>query len=76
MHGLGQVIRQGLLYAKPWQRYALSVALVVLGVALVAFGEAKGVVVAAVGLLIIFFDIRHHVRTRRGQPGSDRPTVS
>ena len=48
----GQMIRQALMVAKPWQRYLICAAMIVGGIGLVATGHLGGIVLAALGLVI------------------------
>jgi hypothetical protein len=54
LHGAGPMIRQTLLYAKPWQRYVIVGALIAGGIALVILGHVTGVVLAGVGAILVW----------------------
>jgi len=54
-----------MLYAKPWQRYALSIAMVVLGLTLAVLGQTRGFVLVAIGGFMIFEVIRYRLAPRR-----------
>ena len=53
-YGSGQVIRQAMMYAKPWQRYVMAGAMIGGGIGLVAVGHIAGVVLATVGGLLLW----------------------
>ncbi|MGC2168379.1 MAG: hypothetical protein WA580_04685 [Acidimicrobiales bacterium] len=53
------------MHAKPWQRYLMAGSLIALGIALIAFGESKGIVLALVGVLVVFEGVRHRRNSRR-----------
>ncbi len=55
-YGSGHAVRQAMTYAKPWQRYVIAVAMIVGGVGLAAFGRLSGVVLAALGVLLLMAD--------------------
>ncbi len=59
MHGLGAALRQVLMFAKPWQRVLLGVAIAVGGALLESY------VLAAVGVVIVGFVILGALRRRR-----------
>lgn len=71
MHAVGGILRPMMVYTKPWQRNALSGAIVVLGLTLVVLGQVKGVVLVALGGLMIIGAIRHRIVSRRG--GQQQP---
>ncbi len=61
MHGVGGVLRQAMIYAKPWQRYVFAGTVIALGLSLVALGQAKGLVLVANGGFMTFEFIRHRI---------------
>ena len=63
-HGSGQVIRQTMMYAKPWQRYVIAGAMVAGGAALVAIGHVAGIVLAGAGALLLWRMLRSRVHRR------------
>lgn len=65
MHGVGGILRQAMIYAKPWQRYLLTGAVVALGIALVMLGQAKGLVLVALGTLMTYGAIRRRNISKR-----------
>jgi hypothetical protein len=71
-YGSGPAIRLAMLHAKPWQRYLIVVAMIAGGVALVALGHVAGIVLAAVGCLMIWPMIRYRIRSRK----EDGPSVN
>jgi hypothetical protein len=75
-YGSGQVIRQAMMFAKPWQRYVMAGAMIGGGVGLAAVGHITGIVLAAVGALLLWRMFQVRLRTRHqnsafpGKPGS------
>jgi hypothetical protein len=69
-HGSGQLIRQAMMYAKPWQRYVIGCVMIVGGAALVAVGHVAGGILAAAGALLLWRMFRYRLlsrhQTRRG----------
>jgi hypothetical protein len=63
-HGSGQVIRQAMMYAKPWQRYVIAGAMLAAGAALVAVSHVAGVVLAGAGALLLWRMLPYRVRWR------------
>jgi hypothetical protein len=63
-YGSGQVIRQGMIYAKPWQRYVMAGAMMAGGAGLVAVGHLAGVLLVAAGALPLWRSLRHRLRSR------------
>jgi hypothetical protein len=61
----GPAIRLAMVHAKPWQRYLICVVMIAGGGALVALGHIAGVVLAAVGCLVMWRMIRYRVRSRK-----------
>lgn len=70
-YGSGPLIRQALVSAKPWQRYAIGAAMVVLGVVLVLMGHVFGGVLALAGVLLLARMARY--RLRRGSQLRELP---
>jgi len=65
MHGMGRGVRQMMLYAKPWQRYLLSGAIIAVGAVLVALGHARGAILIVLGALFLIETARHGFSIRR-----------
>ena len=63
-YGSGHVIRQAMMYAKPWQRYVIAGAMIAGGVVLVAVGRVTGVVLVAVGALLLWRMLRYRLQSR------------
>jgi hypothetical protein len=61
-YGSGQLIRQTLMLAKPWQRYLIGVVMIVGGVALVLIGHIAGGLLAVAGVLLLWRMVRHWLR--------------
>jgi uncharacterized protein involved in response to NO len=61
-YGSGQVIRQAMMYAKPWQRYVIAGAMIACGVGLIAVGHVTGALLAAAGALILWRMVRYRLR--------------
>lgn len=57
----GQLVRQTLMYAKPWQRYLIGVLVVVGGVVLVAMGHIAGGLLSVAGVLLLWRMARHRL---------------
>jgi hypothetical protein len=73
MHGLGRILRQAMIYAKPWQRYVLTGAMIALDLALVALEQVKGLILVVFGGFMTFEVIRHRaVANRSDQPEPER----
>ena len=53
-----------MMYASPRQRFAIGVVILTLGVALVALGHLKGVILIVVGGLLMFKVVQHCLRSR------------
>ena len=64
-HGSGQMIRQSLMYAKPWQRYVIAGVMIAGGAGLVALGHVAGALLAPAGALLIWYMLRYRMRSRR-----------
>ncbi len=64
--GSGQMIRQALIHAKPWQRYVIAGAMIAGGAGLVVLGHVAGVLLAAAGLLLVGRMLRYRIRSRSG----------
>ncbi len=62
-YGSGMVIRQALVHAKPWQRYAIALAMIGGGAGLVLLGHAAGALLAAAGALLAWRMLRYRVRS-------------
>jgi hypothetical protein len=72
-YGSGQVIRQAILVAKPWQRYLIGIVMIAVGAALLALGHLAGGLLAAAGLFLLWRMARHRVdgmATTPDEPGS------
>jgi hypothetical protein len=63
--GSGPVIRQAMMYAKPWQRYVIAGAMIAGGVGLIAVGHVTGVLLAAAGALVLWRMLRCRLRAHR-----------
>lgn len=61
-YGSGQLIRQTLMHAKPWQRYLIGVVMIVGGVVLVVVGHIAGGLLAVAGVLLLWRMVRHRLR--------------
>ncbi len=63
-YGTGHVIRQTMMYGKPWQRYVIAGAMIAGGVGLAAVGRVAGILLATVGALLLWrmFEFRLRVR--------------
>ncbi len=71
MHGLVRMLRQSMINAKPWQRYAASAAFLALGVTVILLGQFKGVVLVLFGGLMLFESLHYgSISRRRGQQKS------
>ncbi len=64
-YGSGHVVRQAVMFAKPWQRYVIAGAMIAGGVGLVAIGRVSGVLLAAAGALLLWRMLRYSLRSRR-----------
>ena len=65
MHsGSGQVVRQALMVAKPWQRYLIGVAMIAIGAVLVIIGHIVGGLLAGAGILLLWRMARHGLHRR------------
>jgi hypothetical protein len=74
MHGLGRGLRQAILYAKPWQRYVLIGIVIALGLALVAVGHFKGLILVAIGVFTAFEVIHYRGSSSRDdEEGPEHP---
>jgi len=63
MHdGSGQLIRQALMFAKPWQRYVIGVVMIVIGVVLMLIGHMAGGLLTAGGVYLLWRMIRNRFR--------------
>jgi hypothetical protein len=58
----GQLVRQALTYAKPWQRYLIGVVMIVGGVMLVLIGHIAGGLLAVAGVLLLWQMARNRLR--------------
>jgi hypothetical protein len=65
-YGSGQVVRQALIHAKPWQRDVICTAMILGGAGLAALGHVAGVLLAAAGALLIWRMLRYRLRFRLG----------
>jgi hypothetical protein len=65
-YGSGHVIRQSLMYAKPWQRYVIAGTMVVGGGALAVLGHVAGVLLAGAGAVLLWRMLGHRLRSRHG----------
>lgn len=65
-YGSGQLLRQWLIGAKPWQRYVIAGGMIVCGAALAALGHVAGALLAAAGVLLMGRMLRYRLRSRRG----------
>ncbi len=61
-YGSGQLIRQTLMHAKPWQRYLIGVVMIVGGVVLVLIGHIAGGLLAVAGVLLLWRMLRYPLR--------------
>jgi len=64
-YGSGPAIRLAMVHAKPWQRYLICVVMIAGGAALVALGHIAGVVLAAVGCLVMWRMIQYRIRSQK-----------
>ena len=69
-YGSGPLIRQALMRATPWQRYAIGVAMVAGGVALVLIGHVAGGLLAVAGTVLLWRMARYRWRRSQGTRGS------
>ena len=65
-YGSGRVIRHALMYAKPWQRYVISGAMILGGAGLAALGHVAGVLLVGAGALLMWQMLRFRMAPRRG----------
>jgi hypothetical protein len=65
-YGSGRVIRHALIYAKPWQRYVISGAMILGGAGLAALGHVGGVLLAGAGALLMWQMLQHRMAPRYG----------
>lgn len=74
-HGSGQMIRQSLMYAKPWQRYVIAGVMIAGGAVLVVLGHVAGALLAPAGALLIWYMLRYRMRSgygvRHGENAAD-----
>ena len=63
-YGSGQVVRQALIHAKPWQRYVIAAVMVVGGAGLVALGHVAGALLAVAGAVLMWRMLRYRIRSR------------
>lgn len=68
MFGAGRLLLSFTRSWRPWQRYALAVALVVAGAGLVVAGVGRGAVLVVVGALVL---VRAAARRRPARAPSD-----
>ncbi len=68
MFGVGRLLLSFTRSWRPWQRYALAVALVVAGAVLVWAGVGRGAVLVVVGALVL---VRAAARRRSARARSD-----
>jgi membrane-bound metal-dependent hydrolase YbcI (DUF457 family) len=66
----GPLIRQALLRATPWQRYAIGVGMIAFGVVLAIFGHIAGGLLAVAGVVLLWPMVRYHLRRSQGTRGS------
>jgi hypothetical protein len=64
-YGSGPAIRLAIVHAKPWQRYLICAVMIAVGAALLALGHIAGVVLAAVGCLMMWRMIQYRIRSRK-----------
>ena len=64
----GQVIRQALIQAKPWQRYLIGVAMIAVGSVLVIIGHFAGGLLAVAGVILLSRMARHRLRRSATTP--------
>lgn len=74
MHGVGRILRQAMVYAKPWQRYVLIGDVTTLGLALVVLGQTKGVILIALGVFMTFEAVRYRNGSRRDDQKQPKAT--
>ncbi len=60
-YGSGPLIRQTLLRATPWQRYAIGVAMAAGGVVLVLLGHVAGGLLAVAGVVLLWRMVRYRL---------------
>ena len=71
MHdGSGQLIRQALMYAKPWQRYVIGVVIIVGGIVLMLIGHIAGGLLTAGGVYLLWRMIRNRFRRSSSMSGT------
>lgn len=73
-YGSGQVIRQALMRAEPWQRYVIAGAMILGGAGLVVVGHVAGVLLATAGVLLIGRMLRYRIRSRHETDRRAGPT--
>ncbi len=74
--GSGPLIRQTLVQAQPWQRYAIAIAMVAGGVVLVLLGHIGGGLLAVGGVVLLWRMARyrvHRLQKARRAPGREGP---
>jgi len=73
-YGSGQVIRQTLMYSKPWQRYVVAAAMIVGGAGLALLGHLAGGLLSAAGMVLTWRMLQHRLRSLHGgRPGREEP---
>jgi hypothetical protein len=73
-YGSGQVVRQALIHAKPWQRYVIAAVIILGGAGLVMVDHVAGVLLAAAGVLLMSRMFRYRIRSRRESDRRAGPT--
>jgi hypothetical protein len=53
-YGSGQVIRQALGHARPWQRCVIALVMIVGGAGLAVLGHGAGVLLSAAGAVLVW----------------------
>jgi hypothetical protein len=67
-YGSGPLVRHALIYAKPWQRYLICVAMILGGAALAALGHVAGGILAAAGAFLLYRMYRMRPRRAARRP--------
>lgn len=70
-YGTGQLLRQALRGASPWQRYLIGAAMVSGGVVLVLIGHVAGGLLSVAGVLLLFSMTRNRLRRKQERQGPD-----
>lgn len=69
-YGSGQLIRQALVHAKPWQRYVIGIVMVAVGAVLVLIGHIAGGLLSVAGVILLWRMTRYRLRRRSAVPGN------